>query len=351
RDSNNRTACRRCRKKQRCRDRSPRRPLRAGLRGLSQDRLAGDRRRSRRGQLHGARRGPIARCDLARGARPGGVREPQHAGGPRAIPCRFFGAAIIGRHPLKIVVTVKQVPDPNSNFALESDNTISREKEAVLDPGDECGVEEGLQLKESLGGEVILVSMGPERAKDAIRKGLSMGADRGVLISDAALAGADALLTAKALAAAIKQEQPDLVICATESYDGSTGMVPPMLAELLGMPQLTFAKKVEVDGSSVKVHRQTADGYQVVETATPALITVTAAIAEPRYASLKGIMAARSKEIKQVSLGDLGVEKSEPAETIEGVVDAETRKAGEVIEDDGSAVERIAKVLAEATVI
>ena len=141
------------------------------------------------------------------------------------------------------------------------------------------------------------------------------------------------------------------MICGTESYDGSTGVVPPMLAELLGFPQLTFAKKVEVDGSTVKVHRQTADGYQVVEGSTPALVTVTAAIAEPRYASLKGIMAARSKEIKQLSLGDLGVEKSEPAETIEGVVDAETRKAGEVIEDDGSAVDRIVKVLAEAKVI
>src|SRR5690348_12681491 len=233
--------------------------------------------------------------------------------------------------PLKIVVTVKQVPDPNSNLTLESDNTISREKEAVLDPGDECGVEEGLQLKEAHGGEVVLVCVGPERAKDAIRKGLSMGADRGVLVSDAALAGADALLTARALAAAIKPESPDLVICATESYDGSTGMVPPMLAELLGVPQLTFAKKVEVNGSTLKVNRQTADGHMVVEAATPALITVTAAIAEPRYASLKGIMAARSKEVKQVSLSDLGVEGGEPAETIESVASAETRKAGSII--------------------
>jgi len=252
---------------------------------------------------------------------------------------------------LKIVVTVKQVPDPNSNLTLEGDNSISREKEAVLDPGDECGVEEGLQLKEAHGGEVILVSMGPERAKDAIRKGLSMGADRAVLVSDAQLAGADALLTARVLAAAIKQEEPDLVICATESYDGSTGMVPPMLAELLGFPQLTFAKKVEVEGSMVKIHRQTADGYQIVEALTPALITVTAAIAEPRYASLKGIMAARSKEIKQIAFGDLGVEKTEPAETIEGVVDAETRKAGEVIEDDGTAVDKIVRVLAAAKVL
>ncbi|HMJ38644.1 MAG TPA: electron transfer flavoprotein subunit beta/FixA family protein [Verrucomicrobiae bacterium] len=252
---------------------------------------------------------------------------------------------------MKIVVTVKQVPDPNSNLTLEADNTLSREKEVVLDPGDECGVEEGLQLKEAHGGEVILVSMGPERAKDAIRKGLSMGADRGVLITDPQLAGADALLTARALAAAIKPEAPDLVICATESYDGSTGMVPPMLAELLGMPQVSFAKKVEVDGSTIKVHRQTADGYQVVEVSTPALISVTAGIAEPRYASLKGIMAARSKEIKQIGLGDLGIDKGEPAETIEGLADAETRKAGSVIEDDGTAVDRIIQVLVEAKVV
>lgn len=252
---------------------------------------------------------------------------------------------------MKIVVTVKQVPDPNSNLTLESDNTISRDKEVVLDPGDECGVEEGLQLKEAHGGEVVLVSMGPERAKDAIRKGLSMGADRGILITDPQLAGADALLTARALAAAIKAEEPDLVICGTESYDGSTGMVPPMLAELLGMPQLTVAKKVEIEGSTVKVHRQTADGYQVVEASTPALITVTAAIAEPRYASLKGIMAARSKEIKQLGLGDLGVERGESVETIEGIAEAETRKAGVVIEDDGTAVDRIMQVLVEAKVV
>ena len=178
-----------------------------------------------------------------------------------------------------------------------------------------------------------------------------MGADRAVLVSDASLAGADALLTARVLAAAIKKEGPDIVICATESYDGSTGMVPPMLAELLGFPQLTFAKKVEVDGSTIKVHRQTADGYQVVEASTPCLVTVTAAIAEPRYASLKGIMAARSKEIKQVAFADLGVEKGEAAETIEGVVDAEARKAGEVIEDDGTAVDKIVQVLTTAKVL
>src|SRR5258708_32790346 len=126
--------------------------------------------------------------------------------------------------------------------------------------------------------------MGPERAKDAIRKGLSMGADRGVLVTDPQLAGADAFLTARALAAAIKAESPDLVICGTESYDGSTGMVPPMLAELLGLPQLTVAKKVEVDGSNLKIHRQTAVGYVVLDDSSPALIPESSALTGPSHA-------------------------------------------------------------------
>jgi electron transfer flavoprotein beta subunit len=253
---------------------------------------------------------------------------------------------------LKIVVTVKQVPDPNAPQGLDPDNTIARDREVVLDPGDECGIEMGLRLKEAHGGEVVLVSMGPEKARDAIRKGLSMGADRGILISDPALAGADAFLTARTLAAAIGPESPDLVISATESYDGSTGMVPPMLAELLGLPQLTFAKHVEVAGGRVTVHRQTEAGYQVIEAETPGLITVTAGIAEPRYASLKGIMAARSKEVRVVTASDLGVDRGEPAEVIEGITDAETRQAGEVVEDDGTlGVERIITVLQAAKVL
>jgi electron transfer flavoprotein beta subunit len=254
---------------------------------------------------------------------------------------------------VKIVVTVKQVPDPNVQMSLEPDNTIARDREVVLDPGDESGIESALKLKEAQGeGEVVLLSMGPDRARDALRKGLSMGADRAILVSDDGLAGADALLTAKVLAAAIKQEQPDLVVCATESYDGSTGMVPPMLAELLGFPQLTFAKHLEVDGGKVTVHRQTEDGHQVVEAQAPALVSVTAGIAEPRYASLKGIMAARSKEIKQLALGDLKVEAGDPAEQITGIAEAEARKAGEVIQDDGSnGVEKIVAVLQTAKVL
>ena len=179
-----------------------------------------------------------------------------------------------------------------------------------------------------------------------------MGADRGILITDDELSGADALLTARALAAAIQPESPDLVICATESYDGSTGMVPPMLAELLSMPQLTFAKEVDVKGQVVTVHRQTEDGYQIVEAAAPALVTVTAGIAEPRYASLKGIMAARSKEVKQLTLAELQVDRGQPAETVVGMADAEARLAGEIVEDDGSSgVERIMAVLSAAKVV
>ncbi len=252
---------------------------------------------------------------------------------------------------VKIVVTVKQVPDPNGQQSLEPDHTVNREREVVLDPGDECGVEEGLLLKEAHGGEVVLVSVGPDRARDAIRKALSMGADRGILITDPALSGADVRTTATALAAAIKVEQPDLVICGTESYDGSTGMVPPMLAEFLGLPQLTFAKQVEISGEQITIHRQTADGYQVVESTLPALITVTAGIAEPRYASLKGIMAARSKEVKQLTCADLGVDPGPRVETVVEVQAAAARQAGTLIEDDGTAAEKIADFIAAAKLL
>ena len=254
---------------------------------------------------------------------------------------------------MKIVVTVKQVPDPNVSPGLDPDNTVARERESVLDPGDECGIEIALQLKEAAGtGEVVLCSMGPGSARDAIRKGLSMGADRGILVTDPELEGADALLTARTLAAAIEPESPDLVITATESYDGSTGVVPPMLAELLHLPQLTFATSLQAQDGHLTVHRQTADGYQVVEADTPALVSVTGAIAEPRYASLKGIMAARRKEVKELSFAGLGIEKGERVEEILSVADAEERSAGEIVEDDGtSGVDRILAVLAQARVI
>jgi electron transfer flavoprotein beta subunit len=253
---------------------------------------------------------------------------------------------------VKIVASVKQVPDANAAPRLDPDGTIARDRDLVLDPGDECSVEIALRLKEAHGGEVVLVSMGPETARDAVRKGLSMGADRGILISDDALAGADALLTARVLAAAIAHEAPDLVICATESYDGSTGMVPPMLAELLDMAQLTFATSIDVSDDVVTVHRRTEDGHELVQTRLPALLTVTAAIAEPRYPSLKAIMAARSKQVTQVSLADIGIDVGERVETVEEVIDAESRPGGEIVADDGSSgVERILQVLSAAQIL
>lgn len=252
---------------------------------------------------------------------------------------------------MKIVVTVKQIPDPNGTPRLGPDYRLVRDGEVVLDPGDEYGVEAALRLKEASGGEVILVTMGSAKASDAIRKGLSMGADRAIHVSDDELAGADALLTAQCLAAAIKTESPDLVICAPESTDGYTGAVPPMLAELLGLPALTFAKRVSVEGSKVTIQRQTDDGYQTVESEVPALITVTAGVGEPRYASLKGIMAARSKEVKKLTLAELGVTKGNAAEEILDVTDAEQREAGEIFEDDGTAVEKIIAFLAKVKAI
>lgn len=253
---------------------------------------------------------------------------------------------------MKIVVTVKQIPDPNAAPRLTPDNRIARDGEVVLDPGDEYGVEAALKIKEAAGeAEVVLVSMGPAKAADAMRKGLSMGADRAIHVCDDGLAGADALTTAQVLAAAVKAESPDLVICGTESTDGSTGMVPPMLAELLGFPQLTFAKQVEVSGSQVRIQRQTEDGYDRVEAETPALVTVTAGVGEPRYASLKGIMAARSKEIRKLALGELGVSRGSAAEEVFDVVDAEKRQAGEVVQDDGTAVDKIVELLTKVKAV
>ena len=255
---------------------------------------------------------------------------------------------------MNIVVCVKHIPDPNLPGEMDGD-TLKREGvQGVLDPGDEFGVEAGLQLKESTGGEVTLVSMGPATALEAIRRGLSMGADKGVLVTDDSLKGADALVTARVLAAAIKKAgEFDLVIAGVESTDGYTGTMPSTLAELLGVPQVTFAKALETGDGTVKVNRQTADGYHVVESSLPALITVTAGVNEPRYASFKGIMAAKKKPVEQLSLGDLGLSGDDVAvkQKIATIDPAEERKAGEVIEDDGSAAGRIADFLQEAKVI
>ena len=254
---------------------------------------------------------------------------------------------------MEIVVCVKHIPDPNIPPEMDGLRLKREGVQGVLDPGDEFGVEAGLQLKEQLGGNVTLVSMGPAPAMDAIKRGLSMGADQGVLISDDALQGADALVTARVLAAAIGRNPVDLVIAGVESTDGYTGTMPSTLAEFLGLPQVTFAKTIECSDGSVKINRQTADGYHVVECDLPALITVTAGVNEPRYASFKGIMAAKKKPVETLSLGDLGLSGDDVAikQSIAELAAAEERKAGEVVQDEGEGAARIADFLQEAKVI
>jgi electron transfer flavoprotein beta subunit len=255
---------------------------------------------------------------------------------------------------LNIAVCAKHIPDPNIPGELV-DGRLKREGvQGVLDPGDEFGVEAGLQLKESQGGEVTLVSMGPAPAMEAIRRGLSMGADKGILVSDDSLQGADTLVTARVLAAAIKKNPFDLVIAGVESTDGYSGTLAATLAELLGVPQITFVSEiVSADGGTLKAKRQTATGYHLVETPLPALISVTAGVNEPRYASFKGIMAAKKKPVDQLSVADLGLSDDDTAvlQTVATAEPAEERKAGEVIEDDGTAAAKVADLLQEAKVI
>jgi electron transfer flavoprotein beta subunit len=254
---------------------------------------------------------------------------------------------------LNIAVCVKHIPDPNLPGEMDGDRLKREGVQGVLDPGDEVGVEAGLQLKEAGDGEVTLVSMGPATAMEAIRRGLSMGADKGILITDDSLAGADALVTARVLAAALKRGNYDLIIAGVESTDGYTGTMPSTVAELLGLPQITFAKTLESSGDSVKVNRQTADGYHVVESPLPALVTLTAGVNEPRYASFKGIMAAKKKPVEELSLGDLGLSAEDVGvkQKVTNQAPAEERKAGEVITDDGTAAKRIADFLQEAKVL
>ena len=258
---------------------------------------------------------------------------------------------------MNVLVCVKQIPDPNVPGKLDpqTKRMVREGVDAVLDPGDEHAVEAGLQLVEKDGGEATIISMGPPRAMDAIRRALAMGAHRGILITDPGLENSDALSTARAIAAAIKGQSYDLIICGTESTDGSSGAVPAQLAELLGLPLLSFAKKLEVSNGNAQIDRQTDDGYDVVEAALPAVVTVTGGINEARYPALRGIMQAKNKEIKQLGLKDLGLDgKAGKAALTQEVIEikaAEARKAGEIVEDKGDGAKRVADYLVELKVI
>ncbi|CAN5125582.1 electron transfer flavoprotein subunit beta/FixA family protein [soil metagenome] len=258
---------------------------------------------------------------------------------------------------MNVAVCVKQIPDPNEPGSLESDHTLKRDGKLILDESDSYGVEMALQLVDAAGGgEVTLVSMAPDGQTGGLRTALAMGAAKAVLVSDHALRGSGALDTATVLAAAIRRTEFDLVMAATESSDGYTGVVPEQIAAVLGLPSVTFAKQIEITDGAVRVSRQTEGGYDEVECPLPCVISVTAGVVEPRYPSFKGIMGAKSKPVDQVTVADLGIDASTvgwpgAGQEIVEVARVEERQAGEVVHDEGDAHLRIVEYLEKLKII
>ncbi len=259
---------------------------------------------------------------------------------------------------MNIVVCAKVIPA--SSVTIEIDPTtkcmVRKEVPHELDPAAANALEEALRLTEKHGGQVKVITMGISDVTVGIRNALAIGASSAVHILDDALAGSDTLGTAKVLAAAIKKGDFDLVICAGESSDSYSGTVPGQIARLLQIPPLTFAKELSVEGNKVTIKRQSEGGYDVVEASLPALVAVTSGINEPRYPQLKGIMAAKKKEIKKYTAADLGlgpdqVGTSGAREKVLTVGRPPPRKAGKIIADEGEGGKQIAEFLAELKVI
>ena len=244
---------------------------------------------------------------------------------------------------MKIVVLVKQVPDTAADKRLDPD-TLAVDRGAVdglINEMDEFAIEEALQLIEKHGGEVTVLSMGPEDATDAYKKALQMGADKAVFLTDPALAGSDALATSYALAQVLATLEFDLVILGSEASDARTSLVPALLAERLGLPQLSFAAKVEVDGTAIRINRLTDYGHDVVEATLPAVVSVVEKINEPRYPSFKGIMAAKKKPVETLDIAAAGIEAGRVgwAGSRSKVLDATVappRAKGTIVTDEGN---------------
>jgi len=254
---------------------------------------------------------------------------------------------------MNIVVCVKQVPDTWSEKKLAAgDSTLDRAAtDPVMNEMDEYAVEEALKIVEASGGEVTIVTMGPDAAAETVRKALSMGADKAIHVLDEGLHGSDAIATSLVLAKAIARTEFDLVILGSESSDARMSVLPAMLAERLGVPQLTFAKEVSVEGTAVQIKRMTDDGYQAVEATLPAVVSVVEKINEPRYPSFKGIMAAKKKPVETLSLADLGVDAAQVglAGAWSAVASFETappRQAGTIVKDEGDGAGKLAEFLA-----
>ena len=255
---------------------------------------------------------------------------------------------------MNIVVCMKQVPDTEVERSLvPGDNTVDRAGvDGVINYLDEFAIEEALKIKEAHGGEVTILTMGPEKAADSIRKALSMGADKAAHVIDDALAGSDAVASSLALAEALKVVGFDLVVFGSESTDARTGVVPAMVAERLGVPQLTLAGKVDISGSEVTIRRVTDDGVATVTGSLPAVISVNEKINEPRYPTFKGIMAAKKKPVQILTLGDLSVPAGSvglenAASWVEDFSTRPPRQAGVVVKDEGDGGSKAAGFLAE----
>jgi electron transfer flavoprotein beta subunit len=256
---------------------------------------------------------------------------------------------------MNIVVCVKYVPDATADRHFEADNTVDRVGvDGLLSELDEYAIEQSLQIKEKLGDDTVVtvLTVGPEQATDAVRKALQMGADKGVHVVDDAIAGSDYVATSLVLAEAIKKIDHDLVVCGMASTDASGGVVPAMLAERLGVPQVTMASEVQVEGQSVTIRRDGDTATETIEGTLPLVLSVTDQSGEARYPSFKGIMAAKKKPVETWSLSDLGVDAGQVGlsaawTAVESTQARPPRTQGEIVTDeDGSGAKALVEFLA-----
>ncbi|MFT3715749.1 MAG: electron transfer flavoprotein subunit beta/FixA family protein [Gordonia sp. (in: high G+C Gram-positive bacteria)] len=258
-----------------------------------------------------------------------------------------------------VVVLIKHVPDYTSDWKLsDSDYTLDRAAvDGIIDEINERAVEEALQITEKNGGEVTILSAGPAPATDAIRKALSMGADKAIHIQDDAIHGSDAIQTAYLLATALGTiEGVELVIAGNEASDGRVGAVPAMIAEYLELPHLTSLRSLEVDGDTLKGEREGDEGIYSLEASLPAIVSVNEKINEPRFPSFKGIMAAKKKTPEVLTIADLGIEDgvvgvANSASKVTAVTPKPPRAAGEKIVDEGDGGVKVAEYLAGQKII
>jgi electron transfer flavoprotein beta subunit len=256
---------------------------------------------------------------------------------------------------MKIAVCVKHVPEGHGRIDPGS-NRLDRSGEGALNHFDANAVEEALRLKGDSDAEVVVVSMGPAKAADSLRKALAMGADRAVLVTDEAAAGSDLVATSKVLAKALEREGADLVLFGQQASDADGAVLWAAVAERLGRPVVSQAAELSVEGGALRVKRQTEFGYDVIEAPLPAVVAVSDAINEPRYPSLKGIMGAKKKPSDTVSLSDLGLDAGEAGEAgskteVLALSAPPARGDARKIEDDGNAAQAIVDFLAEKRLI